>query len=67
MQISGTDNLIMLIIGLIYGLVVLIIIVLTISVLWRLYRALGIYIREHEPEEDEDDEEEKAPGEKSSG
>ena len=58
MQITGTDNLIMLVFSLIYGIVVLCIIVLTLSVLWRLHRALGIYIREHEPDEEEGEEEE---------
>ena len=35
--------------------ITLIILVLAISVLWRLNKALGIYIGEHEPEEEKDE------------
>jgi|WetSurMetagenome_2_1015567.scaffolds.fasta_scaffold580072_1 hypothetical protein len=38
--------------------ITLTILILVISVLWRLNKALGIYIGEHEPEEDEDEAEE---------
>ena len=67
MQITGTDNLIMVVFALVWDVIMLCIVVLAVSVLWRLHKALGIYIREHEPEEEEDeeDEAEKEPEEKT--